>query len=158
MNASNDPFKARQTLSTPLGERTIYQLDALRGIGEVSKLPYSIKVLLEACLRHFDNYVINEEHVKALASYDARNVGEQEIPFKPGRVVLQDFTGVPAVVDLAAMRAGIVRMTGDDLPDQFDAISIFEGDIDDRHIGFGTPDFFERLVYTRRFSAHHHIR
>jgi aconitate hydratase A / 2-methylisocitrate dehydratase len=117
MNATNqtgnDPFKARKTIATPLGERTIYQLDALRGIGEVAKLPYSIKVLLEACLRHYDNYVITDEHIKALASYDAKNVGEQEIPFKPGRVVLQDFTGVPAVVDLAAMRSGIVRMTGD---------------------------------------------
>ena len=106
-----DPFNAKTTLQTALGERTIYQLDALRGIGEIANLPYSIKVLLEACLRHFDNYVITEEHVKALASYDATNVGEQEVPFKPGRVVLQDFTGVPAVVDLAAMRSGIVRMT-----------------------------------------------
>ncbi len=112
--AGPDPFKARKTITTPLGERTIYQLDALRGIGEVANLPYSIKVLLEACLRHHDGYVVTDEHVKALASYDAKNVGEQEIPFNPGRVVLQDFTGVPAVVDLAAMRAGIVRMTGDD--------------------------------------------
>lgn len=118
MNATNtagqDPFKSRTTLQTALGERAIYKLDALRGIGEISRLPYSIKILLEACLRHYDNYVITDEHIKALASYDAKNVGEQEIPFKPGRVVLQDFTGVPAVVDLAAMRAGIVRMTGDD--------------------------------------------
>ncbi len=112
-NAGTDPFKARKTLSTPLGERTIYELDALRGIGEVANLPYSIKVLLEACLRHHDGYVVTDEHVKALAAYDAKNVGEQEIPFNPGRVVLQDFTGVPAVVDLAAMRAGIVRMTND---------------------------------------------
>jgi aconitate hydratase len=111
--AGNDPFKARKTIKTPLGERTIYQLDALRGVGEIAGLPYSIKVLLEACLRHLDNYIVTEDHVKALAAYDAKNVGEQEIPFNPGRVVLQDFTGVPAVVDLAAMRAGIVRMTGD---------------------------------------------
>jgi aconitate hydratase len=112
--SSNDAFKARKTISTPLGERTIYVLDALRGIGEVANLPYSIKILLEACLRHHDGYVVTDEHVKALASYDAKSVGEQEIPFNPGRVVLQDFTGVPAVVDLAAMRAGIVRMTGDE--------------------------------------------
>ena len=84
----------------------------MRGVGEVDRLPYSIKVLLEACLRNLDNYVVTEDHVKALAGYDATNVGEQEIPFKPGRVVLQDFTGVPAVVDLAAMRDAIVRMTG----------------------------------------------
>ena len=111
---ANDKFKARKTIDTPLGERAIYELSALRGIGEIDKLPYSIKVLLEACLRHHDDYVITDEHIKALVNYDAKNVGEQEIPFKPGRVVLQDFTGVPAVVDLAAMRSGIVRMTQDD--------------------------------------------
>ncbi len=111
--SSADPFKARTTLDTALGQRTIYRLEALRGIGEVKKLPYSIRVLLEAVLRHQDGYVYTEDHVKALAGYDAKNVGETEIPFMPGRVVLQDFTGVPAVVDLAAMREGIVRMTGD---------------------------------------------
>jgi aconitate hydratase len=69
--------------------------------------------LLESCLRNTDDFVVTQEHVKQLAAYDATNVGETEIPFKPGRVVLQDFTGVPAVVDLAAMREAIVRMTGD---------------------------------------------
>jgi aconitate hydratase len=107
-----DPFKARTTLDTPLGQRTVYKLDALRGVGEIRTLPYCIRVLLEAVLRNLDNYVYTEEHVKALASYDAKNVGEQEIPFMPGRVVLQDFTGVPAVVDLAAMRAAMKRMGG----------------------------------------------
>ena len=110
----HDPFKARETIQTPLGERLVYKLDACRGIGEIETLPYSIRVLLEACLRNHDGFVIDDEHVKALARYDARNVGQTEIPFKPGRVVLQDFTGVPAVVDLAAMRSGIVRMTGDE--------------------------------------------
>ncbi|MFI4861086.1 MAG: aconitate hydratase AcnA [Phycisphaerales bacterium JB063] len=109
--ANNDPFNARTTLSTPLGDRTIYQLDA---VGDISKLPISIRVLLEAVLRNLDNYVVTEDHVKALANYNAKDVGETEIPHKPGRVVLQDFTGVPAVVDLAAMRSGIVRMTGND--------------------------------------------
>lgn len=108
----NDPFKARTTIQTALGERAMFKLSALRGIGEIDSLPYSIKVLLEAVLRNADDYVYTQDHVKALASYDAKNVGETEIPFMPGRVVLQDFTGVPAVVDLAAMRAGIVRMTG----------------------------------------------
>jgi len=113
MTSSRDPFKAQATLDTPLGKRTIYKLDALRGIGEINSLPYSIKVLLEAVLRNVDNYIVTEDHVKALASYNAKDVGSTEIPFNPGRVVLQDFTGVPAVVDLAAMREGIVRMTGD---------------------------------------------
>ncbi len=109
---ANPRETAKQTIQTPLGEKTIYNLSTL---GEqVNKLPYSIKVLLEAVLRNVDEYVYTSEHVKALANYDAKNVGEVEIPFMPGRVVLQDFTGVPAVVDLAAMRAGIVRMTGNE--------------------------------------------
>ncbi|MEI7766135.1 MAG: aconitate hydratase AcnA [Phycisphaerae bacterium] len=104
---------ARQTLQTALGDKVIYRLDALKQIGPVDRLPYSIKVLLEACLRHFDGYIVTEESVKALANYNAKNVGEVEIPFMPGRVVLQDFTGVPCVVDLAAMRAAMIRMGGD---------------------------------------------
>jgi aconitate hydratase len=103
---------ARQNLSTALGDREIYRLDALRELGEVDRLPYTIKVLLESCLRNYDEHVVTAEHLEALAAYDARNVREVEIPFTPGRVVLQDFTGVPAVVDLAAMRSAIVRMGG----------------------------------------------
>ena len=96
-----------------MGERAIYRLDVLRDIGDIDTIPYSIKVLAEAVLRNYDGHVVTDEDVTALASYDARKVGETEIPFTPGRVVLQDFTGVPAVVDLAAMRAAVVRMTGD---------------------------------------------
>jgi len=77
-------------------------------------MPYSIRVLLESCLRHCGKGIVNTDDVKALAEYDATHVGEVEFPFTPGRVVLQDFTGVPAVVDLAAMRSAIVRMTGDE--------------------------------------------
>jgi aconitate hydratase len=93
----------------------IYRLGALTdaGIGHVDKLPYAIKVLLESCLRNCDDFEVTEEHVRALANYDAQNVGEQEIAFKPGRVVLQDFTGVPAVVDFAALRSAMERMGGD---------------------------------------------
>ncbi len=111
---SHDPFGARSTLATPLGDRTIYRLDSLEGIADVDSLPYTIKVLLEAVLRHHDGHVVTDADVKALASYDATSVQETEIAFTPGRVVLQDFTGVPAVVDLAAMRSAIVRMTGDE--------------------------------------------
>ncbi len=111
---SHDPFGARATLTTSLGERNVYRLDALSGIAEVDSLPYTIKVLLEAALRHHDGLVVTDKDVKALASYDATSVQETEIAFTPGRVVLQDFTGVPAVVDLAAMRSAIVRMTGDE--------------------------------------------
>ena len=113
--SSKDLFNARTTLSTRAGDVTAYRLGALteQGLGDVDSLPYSIKVLLESCLRNADGFVVTEEHVKALASYDAKNVGEQEVAFKPGRVVLQDFTGVPAVVDFAALRSAMERMGGD---------------------------------------------
>ena len=110
---TNDRYGARATLDTPLGTRTYYRLDALSRFGDFRKLPISIRVLLESCLRNFDDFIVTEDHLKALMSYDARNVGENEIPFMPGRVVLQDFTGVPCVVDLAAMRAAMKRLGGD---------------------------------------------
>ena len=112
-SSKRDPFSAKAQLDTPLGQRTVYRLDALRGLGPVDDLPYSIKVLLESCLRNLDDFIVTPAHIEALVRYDAKNVGETEIPFMPGRVILQDFTGVPAVVDLAAMREGVVRLTGD---------------------------------------------
>ena len=108
---SNDSFGSRHTLETALGTREIARLDVLEG---VENLPYTIKVLLEASLRNIDGVKVTEDDVRRIAAYDATKVGEQEIPFIPGRVVLQDFTGVPSIVDLAAMRAAIVRMTGDE--------------------------------------------
>jgi aconitate hydratase len=111
---THDPFGAHANLATPLGDRGIYRLDALAHLAEVDSLPYTIKVLLEAVLRQHDGRIVTDDDVKALASFDATNVAETEIAFTPGRVVLQDFTGVPAVVDLAAMRAAVVRMTGDE--------------------------------------------
>ncbi|MCC7193840.1 MAG: aconitate hydratase AcnA [Phycisphaeraceae bacterium] len=115
MTSSNDPFKARASLATPLGPKTIFRLDALKSLGSIDRLPYSIKVLLESCLRNLDGFIVTEENIRALAKYNAKNVGDVEIPFMPGRVVLQDFTGVPCVVDLAAMRAAMARMGGDPL-------------------------------------------
>jgi aconitate hydratase len=114
MSESHDPFGARATLRTPLGERTIFRLDALRDVGDVDALPYSIKVLLESALRTHDGRIVTDDDVRAVAQYDASKVGDTEVAFSPARVILQDFTGVPAVVDLAAMRSAIVRMTGDE--------------------------------------------
>ncbi len=114
MTDNHNPFGARRTIDTPLGERLIYRLDALSSIGDVDALPYSIKVLLESALRNHDGRVVTDADVHAVARYVATDVGEAEIAFKPARVVLQDFTGVPAVVDLAAMRSAVVRMTGDE--------------------------------------------
>ena len=111
---THDPFNARTTIDTPLGERIIYRLDALRDMGDIDALPYSIKVLLESALRNHDGRVITDADVRAVTQYDPAKVGEAEVAFKPARVVLQDFTGVPSLVDLAAMRDAIVRMTGDE--------------------------------------------
>ena len=90
-----------------------FRLAALEeaGIANVSRLPYSIKVLLESVLRQYDNYVIKEEHVNELAKFGSHNP-EAEVPFKPSRVVLQDFTGVPVVVDLASLRSAMKEMGG----------------------------------------------
>ena len=95
--STQDPYNAHERITTPLGERSVYRLDALAkaGVGDPERLPYSIKVLLESCLRNLDGHVVTEQDVQALAGYQAKNVGETEIAFKPGRVVLQDFTGVP---------------------------------------------------------------
>ncbi len=118
MSDVHDPFEARTTIETPLGQRVVYRLDALKHLGDIGSLPYTIKVLLESVLRNHDGHVVTDDDVQALAQYDASKVEETEIAFTPGRVVLQDFTGVPAVVDLAAMRSAIVRMTGDEVAAQ----------------------------------------
>src|SRR5687768_11514097 len=112
--ATQNLFGAESKLSTKAGDVTIYRLDALakRGIGNVDRLPYSIKVLLESCLRNLDNFEVNEEDVTGLAAWKAEKVNAVELPFKPARVILQDFTGVPAVVDLAAMRSAMKRAGG----------------------------------------------
>ena len=127
--SSSNPFGAQGTLSTSQGDVTIYRLKSLidQNIGDIPTLPYSIRVLLEACLRNVDGFVVNEEDVVNLAEWNAKAPKQVEVPFKPGRVVLQDFTGVPAVVDLAALRSAMVRMGGDPEEDQ-PARSLRSGD------------------------------
>ena len=108
-------FDARTTLQTPNGTVGCYDLAAVEraGVGDVSRLPISIKVLLESALRNVDGRLITDEDVVRIATWDPADPEPSEIPFIPGRVVLQDFTGVPAVVDLAAMRAAATRLGGD---------------------------------------------
>ncbi|WP_417746164.1 aconitate hydratase AcnA [Rosistilla oblonga] len=110
-----DPFNARDTFNTGSGTAGIYRISRLEdaGLGDVSRLPYSIRILLEAVLRGCDGFSVTEQDVKNLAAWNAAAPAPQEIPFKPSRVVLQDFTGVPAVVDLAAMRSAMGRLGGD---------------------------------------------
>ena len=109
----SDKFKStKQTFETGSGEATFYSLPKLKDLGySVDKLPFSIKILLEAVLRENDGYAITDADIETLATYNAAKP-EGEIPFKPSRVVLQDFTGVPAVVDLAALRSAMKRMGG----------------------------------------------
>lgn len=113
MTSTNSLSKTKIAFNTGSGEAHLYSLKKLEelGYGNISKLPFTIKILLEAVLREFDGYAITENDIKLLANYNAKSP-EGEIPFKPSRVVLQDFTGVPAVVDLAALRSAMKRMGG----------------------------------------------
>ncbi len=107
-----DPFGARDTFETGSGKASIYRLSRLeaRGLGKIAELPFSIRLLLEAALRNCDGYEVTESDVESLARWATSSKQSIEIPFKPARVVLQDFTGVPCVVDLAAMRGAMKHL------------------------------------------------
>jgi len=106
-----DSFGARSTLSVGGNDYDIYRLDAVTE-GHVDRLPYSLKILLENLLRHEDGRDVTRDDILALANWDPTAAPSTEISFTPARVVLQDFTGVPAVVDLAAMRDAVVKLGG----------------------------------------------
>src|SRR5699024_463110 len=91
-----------------------YDLKAIEeaNLGEVGRLPFSIRVLLESVIRQYDGRVIKDEHIEGLANW-GKSTEATDVPFKPSRVILQDFTGVPAVVDLASLRKAMVDMGGD---------------------------------------------
>ena len=111
----NHSFGARGTIDSGGIRAGIYRLSKLAqdGIGQIDRLPFSIKVLLENALRNEDGRLFHAEDVVNLASWDADNYRAVEIPFSPARVILQDFTGVPSLVDLAALRSAMARMGGD---------------------------------------------
>jgi aconitate hydratase len=108
-------FGSKVTLRIAGKDYTIYRLRALQecGVAKVLKLPYAIRVLLENLLRNEDGENVTRKDIERLATWDPKRKGENEIAFTPARVLLQDFTGVPAVVDLAAMREAMVKMGGD---------------------------------------------
>jgi aconitate hydratase len=112
---NKNSFGARATLDVDGRRYTIYRLDALRETsrGSSDRLPFSLKILLENLLRNEDGAFVKRDDVEAMARWDVRGKIEREIAFRTARVLLQDFTGVPAVVDLAAMRDAIVRLGGD---------------------------------------------
>jgi len=113
MKPNADPFNSRSALTTKSGQFQMYRIAALSSHGSIEKLPYSIRVLLESCLRNLDHFTITENDVLRLAKWADSDIVEGEIPFKPARVILQDFTGVPGVVDLAALRSALARLGGD---------------------------------------------
>ncbi|NYE04024.1 aconitate hydratase [Bacillus niacini] len=110
----NDVFNARTAFEVNGKRYHYYRLSALEeaGLGNVTKLPYSVKVLLESVLRQYDGRVIAKEHVENLAKWGTDELKEVDVPFKPSRVILQDFTGVPAVVDLASLRKAMADLGG----------------------------------------------
>jgi aconitate hydratase len=110
-----DPNTLRSSIRVGDREAAIYSLEALQraGLADLDRLPFSIRVLLENALRHLGHGLISSEHVEALAAWTPAAAGTGEVPFMPARVVLQDFTGVPCVVDLAAMRDAMAAMGGD---------------------------------------------
>jgi aconitate hydratase len=115
MNTKNkNLFGAESKLSSKAGDFTIFRLNRLKEmkLGDIDQLPFSIKVLLESCLRNCDDFEVSQGDVKRLAAWNAKKVEASEVPFKPARVILQDFTGVPCVVDLASMRAAMKRAGG----------------------------------------------
>ncbi|RIK20007.1 MAG: aconitate hydratase, partial [Anaerolineae bacterium] len=113
-----DQFGARAKLGGT--DYYFYRLDKLSRFADIGRLPFSIRVLLEALLRTTDGFEVSAEDVERLARWSPRMDESFEVPFKPGRVILQDFTGVPAVVDLAAMRAAMARLGGN--PDRINPI------------------------------------
>ncbi|WP_145949947.1 aconitate hydratase AcnA [Paenibacillus sp. Y412MC10] len=112
---AKDQFSTARSLEVGGKTYRYYSLQALeeQGLGSISKLPFSIKVLLEAAVRQFDGRAITQEHVSQLAKWNEGRDDNKEIPFIPARIVLQDFTGVPVVVDLAAMRDTVKKAGGD---------------------------------------------
>src|SRR5580704_17768488 len=97
--SKTDPFQARDTFDTGSGRAALYRLTKLEsaGLGRIADLPFSIRVLLESALRNCDGFQVTEQDVKNLAAWKAQAPPAMEIPFKPARVLLQDFTGVPLV-------------------------------------------------------------
>jgi aconitate hydratase len=115
MTTGIDPFGTVKTLQLPGGGVRFHSLPELeRAIGrDVSRMPKTVKVLLESALRNFDGYTVREKDIETIASWHATDSGQEEVSFKPARVVLQDFTGVPVLVDLAAMREACITLGGD---------------------------------------------
>ena len=115
MSTEFNPNQIKKTLKVKSKAYTLFSFDKFNklNLGSAERLPFSIKVLLESALRNFDNYQVTLKDVKNILSWSPANKDPKDIAFKPGRVILQDFTGVPCVVDLAAMRSAMKSLGGD---------------------------------------------
>ncbi|WP_395695327.1 aconitate hydratase [Nocardioides sp.] len=160
--ASQDSFGAKSTLDVDGTTYQIFRLDAVQGEGlDVASLPFSLKVLLENLLRTEDGADITADDIKALAGWDETAEPDKEIQFTPARVIMQDFTGVPCVVDLATMREAMADLGGD--PSKINPLAPAEMVIDHSVIAdvFGTPEAFERNVeieYERNRERYQFLR
>jgi len=160
--ASQDSFGAKGTLEVGDQSYQIYRLSAVTGDGlDVASLPYSLKVLLENLLRTEDGADITADDIKALAGWDAEAEPDKEIQFTPARVIMQDFTGVPCIVDLATMREAMADLGGD--ATKINPLAPAELVIDHSVIAdvFGTPEAFERNVeieYQRNEERYQFLR
>ncbi|MFN7096626.1 MAG: aconitase family protein, partial [Gammaproteobacteria bacterium] len=115
-------FDTRRTMQVQGKAYEYYSINVAEkaGLGDVSRLPFSLKVLLENLLRHFDGRSVTEASIQGVAKWLKHQTSEQEINYNPARVLMQDFTGVPAVVDLAAMRDAMAKLGGD--PDKINPL------------------------------------
>ena len=145
---SLDSFKCRRTLSVNGSEYDYFDLKvaSANGLGDISKLPHSLKVLLENLLRYEDGRSVTKDDIYAIAGWLKDRKSEKEIAYRPARVLMQDFTGVPAVVDLASMRQAIVKMGGD--AKRINPLSPVDLVIDHSVMvdAFGTADAFQKNV------------
>ncbi|MCH8505937.1 MAG: aconitate hydratase, partial [Ectothiorhodospiraceae bacterium] len=157
----NNTFDARSTLEVGGKSYEIFQLEALKGKYNLDRLPYSLKVLLENLLRTEDGVSVTKESIEALLNWDAKAEPSDEIAFTPARVVMQDFTGVPAVVDLAAMRDAMQALGGD--PERINPLSPADLVIDHSVMvdHFGTTDALDlntKLEYHRNKERYKFLR
>ena len=160
--ASQDSFGAKSTLDVDGTSYEIFRLDAVTGEGlDVASLPFSLKVLLENLLRTEDGADITADDIRAIAGWDSDDEPSKEIQFTPARVIMQDFTGVPCVVDLATMREAMAELGGD--PAKINPLAPAEMVIDHSVIAdvFGTPEAFARNVeieYQRNRERYQFLR
>ena len=147
MPAKQDTLKTRRDLTVGAKTYSYYSLEAAAAeLGDVSRLPFCMKVLLENLLRFEDGNSVTTDDIRAIGAWMKDRRSDREIAYRPARVLLQDFTGVPAVVDLAAMREALTKLGGD--PKKINPLSPVDLVIDHSVMvdSFGTPDAFKKNV------------